>query len=574
MDVIDALDEPVLKAIRYFTGIMNYFLSTGTKMGLFFGIVGLAWSAFKTINGRMQIKELWWDTIYKWIVYILLMSCWVPLTKGIATSANSISAKASAGQINLSSNINSIKSKIQQLSYDEKTNLAMKMQLIATSLNYDDDTQINSYSGGSLENYTDYLISMIQTANNNNKKKNEKIKELREKLAEVDTLSSTKTLEALRELIGDKGDLDTYVSTNLKLTGDGGYGFLSAASLFRFGTMICSLLWLQNEIVYNQNLANIEEEYMQKNSSGLEKIGDAFSKGMDQIGAFGSFLLNSLICMILCFFVILSCCFSIIQYVMTCLEFVIISGIGIFYVPFILFDGTKELPKKFVPVFISLFTKLLVITLCLFYVMWTYLNMANGILGGSNGMNWFNVGCVILQILIGLVLTQNAPKIATTITTGQAQLSMGELVAAAGTMYGAAKAGKMAYGKAAQTKGAIQAGNAARKIVKENGGNRFEQMKAGAMAAHSTFVPNGFTAQHLKAQSTGASIGNSVKVSPPPQQREFGNSSEISSNITNVTNTTNKNKIEKSSKSTGNDTPKPKLESNLNNIKLSEKPDA
>lgn len=52
----------------------------------------------------------------------------------------------------------------------------------------------------------------------------------------------------------------------------------------------------------------------------------------------------------------------------------------------------------------------------------------------NGGMNWVSFVTVVFTCVIGFVLTQNAPKIAQTLMTGQPQLSMGELVTAAGTL--------------------------------------------------------------------------------------------------------------------------------------------
>lgn len=498
---MDAIDEPILKALEYFGYVMSYFLKMGTRLGMIVGLIGLIWSGFKVTLGRMQIKELWWDTMSKWIIYILLMASWSPLTAGIAKFANNIGSDVGVATLDIEKNINSIKSKITKLRFDENQNLAMKMKDIAKGVV---DVSVADYSGGDLGAYNDYLVSLVSQSDKWQRTKDNKIKELREKLDEVNDLSSTKTLAALNELLGDEGDINTYIKSSMKLKGDNKYGFLSGASIFRFGTFICSILWLQNELDYNQEIADIN------NREYDDVMFESFSRMSDKVDAFGRYFVNCIMCIIVCLFLILSCAFTVIQYEMTCLEFIIIAGIGIFFVPFILFDGTKELPKKFVPVFISLFTKLMVITLCMFYVMWTYLNLANGIISGSTGMNWFNIGCIIIQVLIGLVLTQNAPKIAQTITTGQAQLSMGELVAAGGTMLGTAKMAQKGVQKAHQgsqkikeTGSRVAAAHTAGKVAKDSVIASGDSMKEARQAAHwqrhATFHPNGYHAQQNRA---------------------------------------------------------------------------
>ena len=135
-------------------------------------------------------------------------------------------------------------------------------------------------------------------------------------------------------------------------------------------------------------------------------------------------------CLVLVFCAIFAC----IQYLMTILEYTIVVGIGAFFIPFILFDGTKELPKKLVPVFTRFLIKIIVITICMFFVFYLFIQEMGDIMTDNGGMNWSSFVTIIFTCVIGFVLTQNAPKIAQTLMTGQSQLSMGELVTAAGTL--------------------------------------------------------------------------------------------------------------------------------------------
>ncbi|MCQ2588974.1 MAG: hypothetical protein MJ179_00980 [Treponema sp.] len=580
MNPMDAIDQPIITALKYFGDVMSYFLKMGTRLGLIVGLIGLIWSGFKVTLGRMQIKELWWDTLSKWIIYILLMASWGPLTTGIASLANNISSDVGVSSLNMNKNIVSLKDKINKLRFDENQNLANKMKEIANGVV---EVNLPDYVGGDLKDYNDYLVNLVSQSNNRQKTKDNKIKDLRAKLAEIDDLSSTKTLAALNELLGDKGDINSYIKTSMKLEGDTQYGFLSGASIFRFGTFICSILWLQNELEYNQELADIDNR-------DYEGMFQDFTRMGDKVDAFGRYIVNCLMCMIVCFFLILSCAFTVIQYEMTCLEFIIIAGIGIFFVPFILFDGSKELPKKFVPVFISLFTKLLVITLCMFYVMWTYLNLANGIVSGANGMNWFNMGCIILQILIGLVLTQNAPKIAQTITTGQAQLSMGELVAAGGTAAGighfAAKGANTIKQKAqqgaegfARHSAASTAGRVARDSVLASGGSMKEARQAAHFSRHATLHPNGYVAQSDRAVEASMKMHYTPDADHPSTMKQYNQmhdraltskakekEAQIAAKTTGSTNTSNSEHTDNSGET--------RSSSSLDNIKLDKVSDA
>ena len=191
--------------------------------------------------------------------------------------------------------------------------------------------------------------------------------------------------------------------------------------------------------------------------------------------------------------IVLALCviFALVQYIMTVIEFTIVAAVGVIFIPLLLFDGTKDIPKKLVPVFISFMVKMIVITLCLMFVYYLIIEFTiNTITSDGFDIVWLLVD-VAFNAVLSYVMTQNAPKIAQTILTGQPQLSMGEFVAAAGTA--AATAGGMKAASANAVRGAVNTGtniageagklnsarkNAARQVARL-GGNR----KQGNMAA-------------------------------------------------------------------------------------------
>ncbi len=174
-----------------------------------------------------------------------------------------------------------------------------------------------------------------------------------------------------------------------------------------------------------------------------------------------SHIWEMILCIFCCFTIILSTIFCIIQYTMTILEYTIVVGIGALFIPLALFDGTKDIPKKLIPVFTSFMVKMIVITLCMMFVFYLFIENTINNIADDGGMNLVTVTTVFFNCIITFMLTQNSPKIAQTILTGQPQLSMGEFVAAAGTAGATAKVMGKAGGAAAMAMG--KAGGAAAK---------------------------------------------------------------------------------------------------------------
>lgn len=226
---------------------------------------------------------------------------------------------------------------------------------------------------------------------------------------------------------GSDGDnlLPEYVDLNIWLKdakGDDSY-YLSPGAIMRVAVLGCQIMWEKNQIAYAIDMDEINEEDVNFMKKSFNKMTATFAHVPTMI-------MTMFCCLVLVFCAIFAC----IQYLMTILEYTIVVRIGAFFIPFILFDGTKELPKKLVPVFTGFLIKIIVITICMFFVFYLFIQETVDIMTDNGGMNWVSFVTVVFTCVIGFVLTQNAPKIAQTLMTGQPQLSMGELVTAAGSL--------------------------------------------------------------------------------------------------------------------------------------------
>ena len=166
---------------------------------------------------------------------------------------------------------------------------------------------------------------------------------------------------------------------------------------------------------------------------------------------------NFIIMIIMCIGIIASGVFVCIQYSMCIFEYWIVTSLGILFVPCILFDGTKTYASKLIQLFVAYFIKITIILLCIFWTFSTYINASINIIGSSHPVSLLNFAYVFFALILGFVVTQNAPQIAMTMLNGTPQLSMGEFLHAAGTA---------AAGAALAKKGATAAAKTAAPVVK------------------------------------------------------------------------------------------------------------
>lgn len=502
------IDLPFIDAMDYFSGIIGVAFHWAERYGYLFGLLGLTWSAYKIIFSRMQLKEFWWDTLFKWVGFILLITLYPSITSGFMAIGNEIGMKAGGGEKVIVSGLETLQTNIK------KDLEAYEDQLQDASRQFNNELE-SSFNGLVLDfefenskNFDDYLnkvsdkIKISNFSNKDRARAMEMVEDVRSasKLAELAPPYDERTLALLNKILvkktiknKDGNIVSSYVSLDIYLRDKNGdkTPYISPSTLMRVTLLCCKLMWQKDDMRFTQAIQAIND----RESKKVLGLVDT-SKMADKLEAYVARIPQKLVLIFEIIVLIAATIFALIQYLMTILEYTIIVGIGAIFIPLILFDGTKDIPKKLIPVFTSFMVKIIVITICLMFVYWlTLINCVNTI-ADDGGWDWTGVAEILFNSILIYMLTQNAPKIAQTILTGQPQLSMGEFVAGAGTALGTAAAMKQAPGavrkaavkasdKAGQFYAGVQKSNAASAAAKEALGSNatgFQRFAAGAMA--------------------------------------------------------------------------------------------
>ena len=442
------LDLPIIEALSYFSGVLGWFLSFARKYGSVIGAIGLTWTAFRLVNARIGVKEMLWDTIYKWLIYILLINCYVPLTNGIMLIANQVGERAGGGAKVIADNFGNLAKRIKEdLNSNSLESGEMVVQMTPLKSDSDDEIGLGGY-GFSAESARDKMNAAESKARDRRSDGKQ-------------SMWGARTLAAIEKVLvaTDKDGKPTTDSTNayfslslyLKDKKGNDTPFIAPSQLMNIGMITAQIIFEKCKQSVSVETGD-EDEAELKNEEGKSKFKfrNPFAAVGDSIGAAIELLVNIAIGFFCGVCIVLSVAFATIQYTMTLLEFAIIQGIGAFFIPFYLFDGTKDLPKKLVPVFTGFLIKIIVITICLNFIMYMWLDFAFQQLNpGGGGTNFVLITNVLFTTVLSFMLTSNAPKIAMTLLTGQPQLSMGEFMAAVGTAVGTAAAMKNVAGTAA-----------------------------------------------------------------------------------------------------------------------------
>lgn len=494
---MDAFDLPLVQTLEYFGGVMAQGYKWAAFYGNLFGLIGLAWSGFKVAMSRMTVKDFWWDTIFKWVGYLLLLNLYPAIVIGIGGIAGEIGIKAGGAKDAIVSELKAMRSSIE-------ADLAT-VNSIEAGNDEDAKSRLDDYSPKSLgdkDSYNDFVGKATGSipglkggnrwdSNEMNRKlseqKNDKSDDEKRKFKD---LFKVETLKAINAVLGDRnldgtkiGDnTDTYISLDIFIKdADGNESFyLSPGALLRMTLLAANIMHSKNTSAFHQRSEEIDAAKL----NPFVSFGRSIQNGLQ-------FVLDGIVVWFCVIVLALCVIFALVQYIMTVIEFTIVAAVGVIFIPLLLFDGTKDIPKKLVPVFISFMVKMIVITLCLMFVYYLIIEFTvNTITSDGFDIVWLLVD-VAFNAVLSYVMTQNAPKIAQTILTGQPQLSMGEALQGIGTA--AATAGGMKAAGANAVRGAVNTGtniageagkinsarkNAARQVARL-GGNR----KQGNMAA-------------------------------------------------------------------------------------------
>lgn len=492
------IDLPVIEVMEYFSGGLATAYGWAEKYAILFGLIGIIWSGFKVMLARMTVKDLCWDTLFKWIGFLLVITLYPTMTAGFASLGNEIGLKFGGGKQTVINNLKLLRNGIQQdLRQEEEWANDIAAELKSEVGNLTLDTSFENS-----DSYADYInkirgeVGAVSWLKANEKARN-KAKKIIDEYADrgkYQSMFGKRTLNVLekvlvrKDLKGNKVDwnsdmTNTYVDLDIFLrdADDKETYYVSPSALLKVAALSGMVMFEMENVKFNRISDEIEESDL---------------KMLDKIGATLGHKLSYLPQMVMVFFCIIvllaATVFAEIQYIMTIIEYTIIVGIGAIFIPLILFDGTKDIPKKLIPVFISFMVKMIVMTTCIMFVYSLIINNCIHTIADNGGMNVVKMAEIFFESALVYVLTQNAPKIAQTILTGQPQLSMGEALQGAGTAFMTAATMKQAPHAAAM---AAAKGKANLNTV----GGAVNKSNAASRAAVASLGENATARQKFKA---------------------------------------------------------------------------
>ena len=502
-----------MDAITYFVSMGNYVIKIALDLGRLLAFVGFIWTCLQVVMGQKKMADMLVGTAMKWMMFFFVFSMYPGFCAGLRKLSTSIGNQASGTSISfINREITDFFTTIEQIIAANDVNDAMAKAQMDVEEEFRkrraevDYVYDNQETGVRVKD--DELMALTQAEGKSITNAQKKAKKKAGKALEKAQNEFKKKIAAFKDVlvIDETNQLEKYkMDLSLKTASGKDTGFISPTSVFKITVFLSEIMFENIQTEY------AEDGTIQKKSGlGLLKLT------MKDIQSY-------ILCGLTALGMILTSIFVLIQYVMAIIEYAVISSFAVLLVPCMLFDGLKDLYNKILPSLMAQAIKLMMIIICLYWCILSFVQIGKNIVTNDAAFDLKLFAFVAFNLVLILAICSNAPKLASTLLTGQPQMSMGEFVGAAGSLLGgAAAAAKLGGGaikgaagavSGATQKGANAIGNAAQTLgaAKQGAKQSFQKAKEEGKGGIKSTLHGAAGAIGGTIKETGRQIGNGIK---------------------------------------------------------------
>lgn len=459
--------------------------------------------------GQKKMADMLVGTATKWIMFFLVFSMYPGFCAGLRKLSTSIGTQASGTSISfINREITGFFTTIEQIIAANDVDDAMAKDQMdveeefrkrRAEVDYVYDTQ---ETGVRVKD--DELMALAQSESKSITNAQKKASKKSGKALEKAQKEFEKKIAAFKDVlvIDDTNQLEKYkVDLSLKNAAGKDTGFISPTSVFKITVFL-------SEIMFE----NIQTEYAEDGTIQKKSGFNLLKLTMKDIQSY-------ILCALTSLGMIFTSIFVLIQYVMAIIEYAVIASFAVLLVPCMLFDGLKDLFNKILPSLMAQAIKLIMIIICLYWCILSFVQIGKNIVTNDAAFDLKLFAFVAFNLVLILAICSNAPKLASTLLTGQPQMSMGEFMGAAGSLIGgAAMAAKLGGSAAGAVKGGVQKGanaigNVAQTVgaAKQGAKQSFQKAKEQGKGSVKSALHGAAGAAGGAIKETGRQIGNGIK---------------------------------------------------------------
>jgi type IV secretion system protein TrbL len=527
------LDMPLIDGIAYFQKSIGDFYGIALRLSTLLGIVCIVWNAFRLWMGTQEVRKACVDIITKFTLFVFLMNAYPLIMNEVIDTAINIGMHAGGGynKVNAAfyalredceTKIEAARETLYAILREGKDGGALNTQNIKrlAKITYIEEGEVESFlKDKGVEVYSQEDYDRLGNGWWNKLFPTQEQRELSGKMKDFvssidmdaalalgndkDLQQALVTFKAMEEVMteqtvdGEPGEgrskIKTYLYNPFMTDRQGKQtSILSPGAMIKTAVLISDIISRQGSMEYSSEKSGFIEK----------KLDETFQK-----------IISLILIVLMTFGLLMASIFCVIQYIMCIFEYFVVTAVGVIFIPFCLWDGTKSFTAKLVTLFTSYFIKIMVMVLCLFWVYSAFIYMGVSIMSSNEPVSFLSFAYFIFTCLLGWVVTQNGPQIAVTLLNGTPQLSMGEFLHAAGTAVASAVMAKQAataVGTAIKTGGrAVQTGVRAGQTVDAAFSGSTAALEAAQKAAEGTLTKGQQFGVRMGALSS--IIGNGIK---------------------------------------------------------------
>ena len=459
------IDEPVRMLLQYFFNTIWNYINIALRLARFTALLGILWCSLQVAFGTMEVRKFFAGIITKFFAFFLIMALYPSFVQGLQKFAIEV-GKRGSGQA-----ATALTKELEEYKLVLENNIAKKEADFAAAAQRLEEAKAawgDMGVGKKILTAASPIFGMFIPENRellrsvNDYGRAQKVKEK----SETSATGDQQKLLAIKGLLASNNDsaskTDSYfLDIDMKDVEGKSLGWLSPDAIARISVLAGEIL-TENEWTYdvmvNAYYDNVDE-FNEQSEEEKQKFLDEVMLGKKKLTIMHMPLgavFRLIIVYIAVGFLYITTIGCLLQYIMAITEYAICSSYAIVIVPCMLFDGLKDMANKVLPMLMAQAVKLSILTTCMFFNAWLYLQIASKVTltGEMFGAKMFFY--VVFDGFLTFVLCLNGPKLASVIMTGQPQMSMGEFVQAAGAVAAGAVAAKKAasWGSEKLSKGA------------------------------------------------------------------------------------------------------------------------
>lgn len=438
------VNAPLFKMLTQFCNMEEKWIIVARDIAVVMVILNLIWQCIQIAFGTMEVRKAIVSSLTKWFLFLFIMCLYPAINVGLLKASQEI-AESMVGnwQKEIGSNLvdyyKTLIDEVQKKGNETASLVAMKQ------------AQLNRLIASK--------TTMKEWYDNNDNTYEEDVKQLQNELQTLKNYHtgdvSVQTYRILREIFSVKTDdvenqhvtawnimlntifTKTYISPDLVTKANGKTTFgksskkranihiMSPDAIMKSIYLACCVMWEREWTSINQ------EWDMKQEATQADPNTTYLSKTIMKKMTILEFPFHRVIEIIYCLILICAMVFcgsvSLIQYIMCLLEYTIISGAAAIMIPFMLFDGLNDMAQRVISTLIQQSLKMIFCIIICTFSIWCFFYLTEQFVAAVTGVSLQNFVFGIFMSVLGGALMTNAPKLASVLTTGTPQMSMGEV---------------------------------------------------------------------------------------------------------------------------------------------------